>query len=52
MSDDLYGCDAHLEAAYEDANGSPLPEHQQDWDESIDDGDEQEARLNALKGWS
>lgn len=27
MDDDLYGCDSHLEMAYEDANGSALPEH-------------------------
>ena len=47
MSDDLSGADDHLEAAYEDANGSALPEHlaydnDDDYDvadDTVDDGD-------------
>lgn len=46
--DDLSWVDDHLEMAYEDANGSELPEHNKFWDE----GSEDDARLNALRGWN
>lgn len=39
--DELYGIDSHLEMAYEDANGSALPEHLQE-DDDVDLVDDEE----------